>query len=331
MTNILVLAVAAAMIFGGLFGVLYLAFGGRIGSKNTPELADRLRDYAMAKTAALDEHSSPTSLGTSKLAERTVGLADRYATERGFSENLQLTLSAAAVNLRPGEWMILHLLSTVGVGVAFAILSGFGLFAGMLGLGLGFGLPYGFLSYRRAKRRKEFYAALPDMLQMVAGSLSAGHSLPQAFDAVAAETSGPMADELGRALVEVRLGADLETALEAVSDRMQSTDMAWVVMAIRIQRDVGGNLAEILTTVSQTLRERERLRRHVGALSAEGRLSGVILGGLPIVVAIFVSFTNPGYLAPLLTTPAGIALLVVGLGLYVAGIFWMRSTVRVEV
>ena len=220
---------------------------------------------------------------------------------------------------------------TLGCGLGLLLLSGFSLIAGLLGVCIGFAIPYMFLALKRNRRRAAFYAALPDTLQMVAGSLAAGHSLPQAFDAVVKETDGPMSDELGRALVAARLGADFEDALEAVARRMECEDLAWVVMAIRIQHDVGGNLSEILMTVSTTLRERERLRRQVQVLSAEGRISAVILGSLPVAFAVYLSIVRPDYLGQLFDSAFGIALVAVGVGLFIGGAFWLRATVKVEV
>ena len=128
---------------------------------------------------------------------------------------------------------------------------------------------------------------------MLAGSLQAGYSLPQALDTVVREGQPPMSVEFNRALVESRLGMPVEDALEGIGRRLSSQDFSWVVMAVRIQRDVGGNLAELLMTVADTLRERERLRRQVKVLSAEGRLSGWILGGLPIVFFAYLALTEP--------------------------------------
>jgi tight adherence protein B len=116
---------------------------------------------------------------------------------------------------------------------------------------------------------------------LVSGALSAGLSLPQAIDTIMRDGVEPMSGEFRRALVEARLGVDIEDALDGVAERMSSKDFEWVVMAVRIQRQVGGNLSELLLTVSTTLREREFLRRQVRSLSAEGRLSAYILCGLP--------------------------------------------------
>jgi tight adherence protein B len=166
---------------------------------------------------------------------------------------------------------------------------------------------------------------------MLAGSLSAGYSLPQALDNVARESGGPLGQELNRALLESRLGLPLEETLEAAAQRMQSKDFHWVVMAIRINRQVGGNLAEVLTNVGNTIRERERLRRQVKALSAEGVLSAWVLGLLPVMIGLFVALTRPEYLAPMLTEPIGWIMIAIGLVLYIAGVVWMRNLVRMEV
>jgi tight adherence protein B len=141
----------------------------------------------------------------------------------------------------------------------------------------------------------------------------------------------PMSTELNRALVEARLGVPIEDALDGVADRMASKDFAWVIMAIRIQRQVGGNLAELLTTVAATLRERERLRRQVHALSAEGRLSAWILGALPIGFALYLIVARGSYLQPLWSDPLGWSLLLLGAVLMVGGAMWLRKVVRVEV
>ena len=150
-------------------------------------------------------------------------------------------------------------------------------FSGVLGMVL----PWLYLKWRHRRRLNAFNGQLAETLGLMAGGLQAGLSLPQAVDTVVREGIEPMAGELRRALVEQRLGIDIADGLEGVGQSMESEDFGWVVMAIRIQREVGGNLAEILHTVAGTLREREYLRRQVKALSAEGRLSGYILTALP--------------------------------------------------
>jgi tight adherence protein B len=188
-----------------------------------------------------------------------------------------------------------------------------------------------FVVIREGRREAAFLAQLPDTLQLIAGSLQAGYSLPQAIDTVVREGQAPMSVEFNRAMVESRLGMPVDDALERIGERMKSSDFSWVVMAIRIQRDVGGNLAELLLTVAETLRERERLRRQIKALSAEGRLSGWILGALPVVFGFYLLVASPAYLAPLWSTPLGIAMVVLAVVLLAVGGFWMSRVVKVEV
>ena len=140
----------------------------------------------------------------------------------------------------------------------------------------------------------------------MAGSLQAGLSLPQGMDTIVREGAEPMATEFRRALVETRLGVSIEDALESIGERMMSDDFQWCVMAIRIQREVGGNLAELLLQVAGTLRERDYLRRQVKSLSAEGRFSAYILLALPPGIMLYEFVTNRDYLRPLYTTGVGL-------------------------
>ncbi|WP_130329994.1 type II secretion system F family protein [Micromonospora kangleipakensis] len=222
----------------------------------------------------------------------------------------------------------------VGAPLAGAVL--LGLLGGVLGVLLGAALgwlgPRLHRRLRESRRRRAFADQLPDALQLIVGSLRSGFSLAQAIDAVVQDSPpGPLTAELGRAMAEIRLGSDLDEALERVAQRVENDDLAWAVMAIRIQRDTGGNLAEVLETTVETLRERDRLRRHVRALSAEGRLSAYVLIALPVVMAIWMLLTRREYLSPLWTTPVGLLMLVGAVVLMVVGIFWMARWIKVEV
>jgi len=165
----------------------------------------------------------------------------------------------------------------------------------------------------------------------MSGALSAGLSLAQSVDTVVREGPEPIASEFKRVLVETRIGIELEDAFEGVAERFESKDFAWVVMAIRIQRQVGGNLAELLTTVSATMREREYLRRQVQTLAAEGKLSAFVLCALPPGFGVFITLTQPEYLDPLFQDAIGIGILVAGALWLSLGVFWMSRLVKVEV
>jgi tight adherence protein B len=258
-------------------------------------------------------------------------VADRVAARRGVQDKLALALDRAAVTMTPGEWLLMQA-GLLCAGVLVVVATGGNLLAALLVGGLlGCIAPGRVLASRGRRRQKRFEVALPDMLQMTAGSLSAGYSLAQALDGVVREGSEPMATELGRALAESRLGIPVETTLEAVATRMASRDFAWVVMAIRVQREVGGNLAGILTTVSTTMRERAMLRRHVRGLSAEGRLSAYILIGLPCFLALYMLTLRRSFIQPLYTTGIGIAMITVALLLLAIGSLLMSRMVKVEV
>jgi tight adherence protein B len=237
--------------------------------------------------------------------------------------------------LRAGEWWVLRIVTVVlGVVLGAVFLNG-AWYVTLLGLVLGFlgGLvvPSFVLKFLAKRRGKKFDAQLPDVLTLVASSLSTGFSLLQALDAVAKDAAEPAAKEFSRALAETRIGADVSDALERMSTRMDSDNMRWTSMAIRIQREVGGNLAETLKTTAKTLREREALRRHVRALSAEGRLSAYILIGLPIGIFFYTMQTNREYIELLWIRPMGLAMMGAGIISLGIGVFWMRKVVDVQV
>ena len=146
------------------------------------------------------------------------------------------------------------------------------------------------------RRQAAFADQLDDSLQLMASSLRAGHSLLRAVDAVSQDAASPTAEEFARIVNETRVGRDLSDSLDEVAERMGSDDFTWVAQAIAIHREVGGNLAEVLDAVGHTIRERNAIRRQVKALSAEGKLSAIVLGALPFAIIGFIAMTNPRYL-----------------------------------
>jgi tight adherence protein B len=192
-------------------------------------------------------------------------------------------------------------------------------------------VPFLILSHAGNRRIDTLQAQLPDVLMILASSLRAGHSFLQALDSVAKEVDEPAATEFARTLAEIQLGRNVDDAMDALAQRVGSQDLEWAVTAINIQRKVGGNLAEVLETVANTIRQREAVRRQVRVLSAEGRFSVYILVALPFFILAYLSLVNPGYLAPLTTTPTGVLLLIAGALLMVVGFVWMRKIVRLDV
>ena len=273
--------------------------------------------------------SEPESEGA---AARTVlgwasGLLRSTNTERGLADRLDW----AGITRSPAEWLLLTGCGCVVLAGVLTVLTHNALLGIPIGLLAGWLAMHLYVSRRIGRRRAAFSEQLPDVLQLIAGSLQSGFSLPQSLDAVVREDTQPAAAEFSRALAEARIGADLEDALQRVADRMDSTDLRWTVMAIRIQREVGGNLAEVLLTTMGTMRERAFLRRQVRALSAEGRLSAYILVALPILTGAWFFYSDPKYMRLLYTTIPGL-IMFIGSGLFIVlGAFWMRKLINIEV
>lgn len=289
-------------------------------------------EVAHHASASGARHASQNVAGTALRA------ADAYIRSHSSGKRTARTallLERADLPLRLNEWYVLRVVAAVVAVCLCYLLVGGGvagtLVAVVLGLLIALLFPPLLLNFLARRRARKFEIQLPDVLTLVATSLATGFSLPQALDEVARDAAEPAAKEFARALAETRIGADLEDALERTATRMDSTNLAWTTMAIRIQRNVGGNLAETLRTTAQTLRDRESLHRQVRALSAEGRLSAYILVALPIFLGLYLLVTNRPYLSLLWSGPLGIAMLSLGGVLLVLGSFWMKKTVEVKV
>lgn len=316
------LAAASSVLLGAIDARL------RKGSRGAKLLA---QVSVIGRSAAPAAGRRPeTALGDSAAVRSVVSLADRLAQSRDTTA-LTARLEEARVPLRPGEWVVVHGLIVVLALLLSAVLSAFSPVAALACLLLGLLAPWWYLDRRATRRRTQFYAALPDAMQMLAASLRAGYSLPQGLDNLAQESTGALGEELNRAVLENRLGVPIEDALEGIGHRMNSQDFLWVVMAIQVNRQVGGNLAEALTNVGATLRERERLRGQAKTLSAEGLMSAWVIGILPFAFTAFILVTAPEYMVPMLTQPIGWLLLAVALLAYLVGILWIRNLVRLEV
>jgi tight adherence protein B len=290
---------------------------------------EQIDTYGAAGAGPKPARARPT---TASIADQAKEMAAKaLANNRSVEARIARRLESAGMALKPAEWVLVHAGIAVAAAVVGGLLTGGNPVITVAFLGFGAIAPWVYLGFVRSRRLRAFHDGLADTLQLMSGSLSAGLSLAQSIDTVVREGVEPIASEFKRVIVEARLGVALEDALEGVADRMESKDFSWVVMAIRIQRQVGGNLSELLNTVAATLREREYIRRHVRALSAEGRLSCWILGGLPPVFMAYVTLSKPDYMHPMFSTPIGLAMCAVMLMMLGAGIFWMTRVVKVEV
>jgi tight adherence protein B len=217
--------------------------------------------------------------------------------------------------------LVAFLLATVLAGILVGLVVA--LVTGLLGPS--------FVKFKANRRRKQFVAQLPDMLTLLSGTLRAGYSLMQGVEAVAQEVDEPMGFELRRVCTEARLGRPLEEALDAAAERLEIPDFSWAVMAIRIQREVGGNLAELLMTVADTMTQRERLRRDVAALTAEGKMSAIVLGVLPPALAVVMWVVNPTYIGLLFSSTIGNFMLGFATLLALFGFWWMKKTIEIDI
>ncbi len=323
------LLVAVAMVALGIAALGLLAAPGRRQSANL-SLEERLALYG--STAQASDHPARSGRSSEDPFASTKAAAEAMLQRNvSLEEKIARRLESAGSEMRTHEWLLLHVSIVGALGLVGVLLGGGNLVVGILFIGLGAVGPWFYLGFRRNKRRKAFNSQLPDTLQLMSGSLSAGLSLAQSVDTIVNEGTEPMAGEFRKVLVETRLGVQLEDALEGVVDRFESKDFGWVVMAIRIQRQVGGNLGELLDTVAETIREREYLRRQVATLSAEGKLSALILGGLPPLFGVYLVLTKPDYIGPMFSDPRGILLLGIGVTMLSIGAFWMSRIIKVEV
>lgn len=319
---------ALGTVFGALLGLGVITFRRISGTSRRSPWQSALEPYRLGQ--ATEPAEAPPDEGRSRGLRPLLLLCHRLLGRGGRRERLADELDLAGMRLKPAEWLLLRVIVSAGFST---LLAGLGMsWAGaLIGLVIGWFVGRRFLRWRISRRRSTFAEQLPDTLQLVVGALQAGFSLPQALAAVVRKDTQPIAGEIARALARTRLGVSVEDALDKVAERMRSADFAWTVMAIRIQRQVGGNLAELLTTTVRTMRDRCQLRRHVKALSAEGRLSAYVLIGLPIMLALWMFTSRREYLGPLYTTPLGWLLILVGTGSMSAGWFWMSRLVKVEV
>ncbi|NMO56179.1 hypothetical protein HH310_34000 [Actinoplanes sp. TBRC 11911] len=230
----------------------------------------------------------------------------------------------------PPEWLAIRLTASVALSLLLVTLLP-GWFGALLGVLVGFNLPPILLRSRIQRRRQRFADDLPGVLHLMLSSLRSGFTLQQAVEAAVQEEQGPVAEELSRALSESRISGDFENALERVGERVRSQETMWLVMALRLQREVGGSLADVMQTTADTMRERAYLRRHVRTLSAEGRISAYVLTALPIGISVLLFVTRREYLEPLYTEPLGFVLLGVAGLMMLVGMVWLRATTRIEI
>jgi tight adherence protein B len=248
------------------------------------------------------------------LAKRGSGLGAKLELAGIKTKASDVVVLVTAASLAAGALVMLLVGPAVGLVVA-VIVPGVGWFV---------------LGFMVGRRKRAFGDQLDSPLQMMAASLRAGYSLLQAIQAMSSEADSPTKDEFSRVLNETRIGRPLNDSLVEVANRMGSEDFNCVAQAIAINRDVGGNLADVLDGVAHTIRDRNQLHRQVASLASEGKLSAIILMALPFGVSAFLTIANPGYLNRLFTTTLGWMITIAAVIMLIIGGLWLRVTVRIK-
>jgi len=246
------------------------------------------------------------------------------------NKKLEQILNSAGVALKPEEYIIFQWLATALGGGVLYLFSG-RIFLLISGGVIGYLFPKYWLKTKQQKRILQFNEGLPDMMTTMVGALRAGFSFAQALKTVVEEAESPIKEEINMVLKEMQYGSSIEEALYHLKDRMPSGDLELMVEAVLIQRQVGGNLASILETIVQTIRDRNRIQRQVRTLTAQGRLSGTVIGMLPIVLGFFIYLINPSYIMLLFTHPIGITMITTSVISGIIGFALIRKLTTIEV
>lgn len=261
-------------------------------------------------------------------------LVDRFLQQRsggsgsGKPSKLNLLLDRGGMAVRPAE-IVTGTLAATSVSVFFLLVLGFRIVALIALIAIPFAVR-AFIKRKAKKRTQAFKSQLGDTLMIMAGSVRAGHSLMRSVSSVAMQSPDPTAEEFNRVLTETRIGRDPIESLTHLAERIDSEDLTWTVRAMALNRELGGNLAEVLDNVGETIRDRNAIADQVRALSSEGKFSAYVLFALPFIVSLCVSVLNRGYLTPLFTTTNGYIVLGIGGGLLLVGAIWIRNLINLE-
>lgn len=243
---------------------------------------------------------------------------------------LQKTLNQGNVNIRAGNFLMLCALSSLAFAVILFLAGGNVLF-GWAGLAIGFFIPYAYASHMRARRFQRFEERFPEAMDTLARAVRAGHAFTTALELIANEISEPVAGEFRQLYEEQKFGLPVRDALLNLTERVPLVDVKFFVTAVMLQRETGGNLAEILDNLSYVIRERFKIQRQVRVHTAQGRLTMVMLMALPPTIVVIMLMINRGFILPLFTDPIGHTLIVGGITLQTLGYFFIRRIIRIQV
>lgn len=317
---------------GGGLGLLLLLVGvvvSFLGSRSVVE--ERLGRYSESGGLVTTAAEAPEAK-----VKRTTPIGDllnRMGEGSDLFEGISKNLARADIKLRPAEYLVVIGASVLGAGVIGIIISRSILFGLLAAVGGGF-IPGMYVSIQRGRRLKLFNNQLGDMLNLTVNGLRAGYSTLQAMEAVSRELPAPIADEFRRVVQEMQLGLAMEDSLEHLLRRISSDDLDLVVTAINVQREVGGNLAEILDVISYTIRERVRIKGEIASLTAQGRATAWVISALPIALVLLLYLVNRPYISQLWnpeTRGCGIPILLLAATMVVSGFLITQKMVKIDI
>jgi tight adherence protein B len=338
--NTMTLAIAGVAALAILLIAVGIAMSGSGSGINA-----RLERYASTKpeTPATPAASGEGGFAAALQQSQAMAQLNKVVEQRDFGANLARELARADLRLKPSEYLAIWAASTLGVPLLMLVFSIVFPTLGnpivlLVGALIGFMLPRFWLGRRKSSRLNAFNKQLPDTITLIANALRAGSSFLQAIELVVRESRPPVSTEFGRVIREVNLGLSFDTALENMVRRVKSDDLELMATAISIQHTVGGNLAEILDSIAFTIRERVRIKGEIRTLTAQQRLSGYVVGFLPIGLAGFLFIAAPGFMNPMFDNrvavaglPAGILILALGGFSMFMGFMFIRRIVDIEV
>jgi tight adherence protein B len=331
----LTIVVAAVAAVGVL--LIFVSLAGRT------DVNARLERYASAGQADKEDDGTKRDLGQRLSSSAALASFNRVVEKRDWGSNLARELARADLVLKPSEFLAIRAAAMIGIPAVMIALSPFILLlsspiAWIGGLVVGYWLPKFWLKRRQGKRLKAFNSNLADTIMLLANSLRAGSSFLQSVEMVVRESQPPISTEFARVIREVNLGLPLDDALANLSRRVRSDDLDLMTTAIAIHHQVGGNLAEILDTIAFTIRERVRIKGEIRTLTAQQRMSGYVVGFLPVALVLLLSVIAPTFMAPmfqkppeLLGLPAGLFILGLGGIMMLIGFVLIRRIVDIEV
>jgi tight adherence protein B len=337
--NPFILVIAGVAALAIVLIAVGLAVSGRGGVT-----VERLERYAAGKKVDTSQAKSGEG-GLSDLISSSAAIANfnKVVERQNFGANLMRDLGAADLKLKPSEYLTIWAGTTIGVPLVLFVL-GFVVrslqspIVLIVGLAIGFVAPRIWLGRRKNSRLSQFNKQLPDTITLIANALRAGSSFLQSIELVVRESRPPISIEFGRVIREVNLGLPFDTALENMVKRVKSEDFELMATAIAIQHQVGGNLAEILDSIAFTIRERVRIKGEIRALTAQQRMSGYVVGGLPIALAGMIYVAAPTFFDPMFSKPPdvvgiplGVILIAIAALMMGLGFFFIRRIVDIEV